>query len=182
MIFQAQAGAKTQHGCRLAVLTALGLLALAGCGGSSSPSGSSPSTPAPSTQAPSSSSAATVQVSTKTVSGLGPVLVDAQGRTLYMFTPDKHEKVTCSGACATVWPPVKLSGGEKAVAAGEAKSSLLGSDPGPEGGQVVTYAGWPLYTYVGDSAAGSASGQALNTNGGLWYVLSPAGKVIEKTP
>jgi predicted lipoprotein with Yx(FWY)xxD motif len=116
------------------------------------------------------------------VSGLGPVLVNAQGRTLYVFEPDKHAKVTCVGACASLWPPVKLSSGQKAAAVGEAKSSLLASDPDPEGGQVVTYARWPLYTYAADSAAGTANGQAINTNGGLWYVISPSGTVIVKAP
>ena len=42
----------------------------------------------------------------------------------------------------------------------------------------MTYHGWPLYSWVGDTAAGKATGQALDANGGYWYVLSPAGKVI----
>jgi Secreted repeat of unknown function len=54
----------------------------------------------------------------------------------------------------------------------------LGSDPDPEGGHVVTYAGWPLYTYAADSAAGQDNGQAIEANGGLWYVIAPSGKVI----
>jgi hypothetical protein len=58
------------------------------------------------------------------------------------------------------------------------KASTLGSDPDPTGGRVATYAGWPLYTYVADRAPGSVKGQALNLNGGLWYVLAPSGKVI----
>ena len=57
---------------------------------------------------------------------------------------------------------------------------LLGSDSNPSGGKVVTYAGWPLYTYVADTGPGTASGQAKNLNGGLWYVISPAGTVIKK--
>ncbi len=52
----------------------------------------------------------------------------------------------------------------------------FGADPA--GGRVVTYAGWPLYTYVGDTAPGTVKGQGLDANGGLWYVLSPAGNVI----
>ena len=95
-----------------------------------------------------------------------------------MFVPDKRKRVTCVSTCAKVWPPMKLPKGTKAVVSGQAKASLLASDPDPEGGRVVTYNGWPLYTYVADTAAGQAKGQALNLNGGLWYVLSPAGKVI----
>jgi len=109
---------------------------------------------------------------------LGVVLVNSKGRTLYMFVPDKRTKVTCVRSCAVVWPPVKLPSGAKAVAGGKAKQSLLGSDRNPSGGRVVTYNKWPLYTYVSDTAAGQARGQALNLNGGYWYVLAPSGKVI----
>jgi predicted lipoprotein with Yx(FWY)xxD motif len=126
--------------------------------------------------------ARTVRVSTRRVDGLGQVLVDSRGRTLYMFVPDKRRKVTCVGNCAVVWPPLKLAKGAKPAAAGKARQKLLGSDRDPAGGRVVTYARWPLYTYVGDTAPGTASGQALNLNGGLWYVLAPSGKLIRKKP
>jgi predicted lipoprotein with Yx(FWY)xxD motif len=123
-----------------------------------------------------------VRISTRKLPKLGAVLVNSMGRTLYMFVPDKREKVTCVGICAAVWPPVKLPKGTKPVAAGTVKSSLLGSDPNPAGGRVVTYNGWPLYTYVSDTAPGQAKGQALNLTGGLWYVLDPSGKVIRTKP
>jgi predicted lipoprotein with Yx(FWY)xxD motif len=109
------------------------------------------------------------------------VLVDAQGKTLYIFEPDNAKAMTCKGACAAIWPPLKL-GVSKPVSAGSVKSSLLGSDPDPEGGRVVTYAGWPLYGYVGDPSPGIANGQAKNLTGGLWYVISPSGQVIKKAP
>jgi predicted lipoprotein with Yx(FWY)xxD motif len=127
-------------------------------------------------------STGTVRVSTRTVKGLGQVLVDSRGRTLYMFVPDKRRKVTCTGSCAVSWPPLKLPKGAKLAASGKAQPKLLGSDPNPAGGRVVTYAHWPLYTYIADTKAGTAFGQATNLNGGLWYVLSPAGKVIRKKP
>jgi predicted lipoprotein with Yx(FWY)xxD motif len=107
------------------------------------------------------------------------VLVDSKGKTLYIFKPDNAKKVTCTGSCAAVWPPVKLSG--KPTGSGDVKASLISSDPNPGGGQVVTYNGWPLYTYVTDSGPGSARGQALNLNGGLWYVIGPDGKPITKS-
>lgn len=122
--------------------------------------------------------ATAVKISTRKVPKLGTILVNAKGLTLYMFVPDKRSKVTCVRACAKIWPPVKLPKGAKATAAGSAKASLLGSDPNPAGGRVVTYNKWPLYTYITDTAPGQAKGQALNLNGGYWYVLSPAGKVI----
>lgn len=123
-----------------------------------------------------------VVISTRRLPKLGLVLVNGSGRTLYMFVPDKRKKVTCIGTCASLWPPVKLTTGAKPVAKGKARQSLLSSDRDPAGGRVVTYHGWPLYTYVGDGAPGAANGQALNSAGGLWYVLSPTGKVIRTKP
>ena len=88
-----------------------------------------------------------------------------------------------------MFPPAPRSGrrsswrpGAKAVAAGGAKQSLLGSDSDPAGGRVVTYKHWPLYLYLGDTKAGVAYGQALNLNGGLWYVISPSGALIKHKP
>lgn len=125
-------------------------------------------------------SAAVVRISTRAVPGLGRVLVDSKGRTLYMFAPDKRKRVTCVSTCARIWPPVFLPKGAKAVGTGGVKAALLGSDADPAGGRVVTYHGWPLYLYLGDHAPGTAFGQALNLNGGLWYVLTPAGTLITK--
>jgi predicted lipoprotein with Yx(FWY)xxD motif len=122
-------------------------------------------------------------VQTKKIKGLGVVLVNSRGLTLYMFVRDKQKKVTCkSPSCVAAWPPLKLKKGQKPTAGGAAKKSLLGSDPNPNGGRVVTYNRWPLYTYVADSKPGQATGQALDLNGGLWYVLSPSGKIIKKHP
>lgn len=123
-----------------------------------------------------------VVISTRSVPKLGTVLVNAKGRTLYMFVPDKRRRVTCIGACASLWPPVKLPHGARALARGKVQAKLLGNDRDPTGGRVVTYARWPLYTYVADTKPGEATGQALKLNGGYWYALSPAGTVIKKKP
>lgn len=164
-------------------------LVLAGCGsgGGASATTASTSSSGAGYGAGSESSTATQaaagsgpEVSAKPVSGVGTVLVDAQGMTLYMFAPDKQHEVTCTGSCAAVWPPLKVEAGEKPVASGPVKAGLLGSDPNPEGGEVVTYDGWPLYTYAGDTKPGVAAGQALNLNGGYWYVITPAGKVVKE--
>ncbi len=117
--------------------------------------------------------AATVQ--TKTLKKLGTILVNSKGKTLYMFVPDHQKKVTCKGSCAVAWPPLKLKKGVKPTAGGAAMKKFLGLD-----GRVVTYNRWPLYTYIGDSKPGQANGQAQDLNGGLWYVLSPEGKIIKK--
>jgi predicted lipoprotein with Yx(FWY)xxD motif len=149
-------------------------LTAAGCGSSSkSSSGSATASATPS---------AGVKISSNTIAKLGPALVDGQGRTLYVFAPDKDKKVTCVSTCAQIWPPAFLPSGKQPAAAGSVKQSLLGSDPDPAGGRVITYAGWPLYTYVSDASPGQATGQAVNLNGGPWYVISPAGKVITKKP
>ena len=85
-------------------------------------------------------------------------------------------------SCAAVWPPATLTAGGVPAGAKQIKASLLSSDANPSGGKVITYAGWPLYTYVGDTGPGTAAGQAVNLNGGLWYVITPAGNVITKKP
>ena len=117
-------------------------------------------------------------ISTRTISAVGTVLVNGQGKTLYVFKPDQAKKVTCTGSCASVWPPVTLGSGAKPAASGGVKASLLASDPNPSGGSVVTYNGWPLYAYVADTAPGSARGQGVNLNGGVWYVMSPSGQPV----
>jgi predicted lipoprotein with Yx(FWY)xxD motif len=132
--------------------------------------------------ATSSGQAKTVVISTKKLPKLGTVLVNSKGLTLYMFVPDRQKKVTCVGSCAAIWPPVKLPSGSRPVAKGQVRARLLGSDPNPSGGRVVTYAKWPLYTYVADTKPGMATGQAVNLNGGLWYALAPSGKVIRTKP
>jgi predicted lipoprotein with Yx(FWY)xxD motif len=106
--------------------------------------------------------------------------VNSQGHALYIFAPDAHKSVTCVGACAQVWPPLKVTASKPTVS-GQVKASLLASDPDSAGGRVVTYAGWPLYTYVGDAGAGTANGEAENLNGGVWYVISPSGQVIKSS-
>jgi predicted lipoprotein with Yx(FWY)xxD motif len=160
----------------MAVLVPLiAAVAVTGCGSSESSTTSTTSTS--SSAAPSNSTP--VEVTAKNISGVGQALVNSQGMTLYVFAPDKAKEVTCTSECATVWPPLKLEEGQKAEASGSVKQSLLGSDPNPEGGEVVTYAGWPLYTYVADTSPGSATGQGVNLNGGYWYAISPSGKVVK---
>jgi predicted lipoprotein with Yx(FWY)xxD motif len=141
-----------------------------------------PATPTTSTTAASPTATTparkSVSLAVRTLPTVGAVLVNAEGHTLYTFAPDNHSKVTCVSSCATLWPPLKLASGETAAGPVQLKASLLGSDPDPEGGSVVTYAGWPLYTYAADSAAGEDNGQALEVDGGRWYVIAASGKII----
>jgi predicted lipoprotein with Yx(FWY)xxD motif len=155
-----------------ALLAVLGFVA-AGCGGSSA--SSAPREGVAGAQ----HSTSSVVVKTRKIKGLGVVLINTKGRTLYVFMKDDHRHVTCTGSCASFWPPLKWKSSGKPKAGGAAKSRLLGLDKNPGGGKVVTYNHWPLYTYSGDSAAGQASGWNLNLNGGKWYVISPTGKVVK---
>jgi len=108
---------------------------------------------------------------------LGTILVDQQGRTLYDFVKDKKDKSACGGACATFWPPLMTNGKPKAGTGVQAK--LLGTTV-REAGTQVTYAGRPLYLYVGDKKAGQTSGQGSTTFGAPWWVLAPNGHQITK--
>ena len=121
------------------------------------------------------------EVKTGNVSGLGTVLVDGQGLTLYMFVPDdRHGRSTCYHACASGWPPLRLPTGVTVPVAGRrAEPKLLGTTARKDGGLQVTYNGWPLYIWVGDTEPGQATGQGIDSLGGYWYVLSPKGRVIK---
>jgi len=156
----------------VALLAVLGFVA-AGCGGSSA--SSAPRSGVAGAQHATSS----VAVKTRNLKGLGTVLVNSKGRTLYVFMKDKQRHVTCTGSCASFWPPLKWKGSSKPTAGGSTKSKLVAWDKDPAGGKVVTYNRWPLYTYSGDAAAGDANGEAQNLNGGKWYVISAKGTLVK---
>jgi predicted lipoprotein with Yx(FWY)xxD motif len=168
----------------LAALAVIGALVLAACGGSGSSSSgtssssgasSSPSYGGTASNAPTSSGAA-AGVSTKT-SSLGTILVDAKGRTLYLWDADHGSMSTCTGACAQAWPPLTTTGTPKAT--GAVKASLLGTTKRADGSREVTYAGHALYTYAGDTRAGQTTGEGNNGFGAPWWVVSPAGKALQ---
>jgi predicted lipoprotein with Yx(FWY)xxD motif len=111
---------------------------------------------------------------------LGKTLVDANGRTLYLFKGDRPGVSTLSAAGTAVWPRFVSAGHVKAE--GGAQAALIGTATSPAGVRQVTYAGHPLYYYVGDSSPGSTRGQGLNEFGALWYVLGPTGNAITHAP
>jgi len=198
----AMSAAKRRRGWGLLFAVAIGAAGFAGCSSSSGAgSKSSTSTSTTSAVATTSTSATTgttsttrtsssstpppiYEVSTGTVKGLGKVLVDGQGLTLYLFVPDKQSgNSTCYSECAEGWPPLLLPVGVTAPVAGPGiNASLLGTTHRTDGTVEVTYNKWPLYTWQGDSTPGQASGQGLNNLGGLWYVLSPNGATIKTKP
>jgi predicted lipoprotein with Yx(FWY)xxD motif len=119
-------------------------------------------------------SASTTAAAVKTRTGkLGTFLVDAKGRTLYLFKQDKTAKSTCSGACAAAWPPL-LTGAEP-KASGSARSGLLGTTRRSDGTMQVTYKGHPLYRFVKDTRPGDTKGHKLTAFGAAWYAVKPSG-------
>lgn len=111
-------------------------------------------------------------------SGLGRILVDGRGRTLYLFEKDSHGRSACAGSCAGYWPPLITSG--KPLATAGAKASLLGTTRRADGRLQVTYNHHPLYTFVRDIRKGQTNGEAVNVFGAEWYALSAAGTKVEK--
>jgi len=105
------------------------------------------------------------------------ILVDQSGRTLYHITTDTGKKVTCTGACATIWPPLTVPKGTKAAAGSGVVKSKLGTIIRPDGRTQVTYAGLTLYRYSGDSKPGQAKGEGFQK---IWYVSNAAGKLVKK--
>jgi predicted lipoprotein with Yx(FWY)xxD motif len=156
----------------IAAAVPLAALAVAGCG-SSSYNNSSGTT----AQKTASARAATVGVAN---GSLGKMLVDSQGRTLYLFQADKGTKSACTGACAAAWPPLRSSG--QPTAGAGATASMLGTTQRSDGKPQVTYNGHPLYRFSEDQSAGDTNGQGVNAFGGLWYVVSPAGRQITSKP
>jgi len=124
---------------------------------------------------------AAITISVKSVPGVGTVLVNGQGQTLYMLTSEKNGKITCTQAngCTQAWPETVLPNGATAATVGSGvQSSLLGTVKDASGNLEVTYNRWPLYTFAGDSGPGVAKGQGLTSFGGIWYVLNGSGNPV----
>jgi predicted lipoprotein with Yx(FWY)xxD motif len=150
----------------MAVLVAL---AVAACG-SSGGSNANGSTAPPKTA---NGQSATVGVANEK---LGKILVDSQGRTLYLFQRDSGTKSTCTGACAIEWPPLRATG--KPTVGSGANASLVATSARSDGRPQVSYNGHPVYLFSADQKAGDTNGQGVNAFGGLWYVLSSSGDQI----
>jgi predicted lipoprotein with Yx(FWY)xxD motif len=157
------------------IAAAIALLA-AGCGGGNKSSGSSGGSPA-TTNSPATTAATGATIAVKS-SKLGKILVDDQGRTLYLFEKDKSPTSTCSGACAAAWPPDTTNG--TPMASSGAIAADLNTSARADGSTQLVYHGHPLYRYSGDVKAGDTNGEGLDQFGAEWYVLSPTGNKIEK--
>ena len=149
---------------RLIALTCCSLLLLAGCGdddGGTTADGG-----------PSGDDTATATVAL-TDSGYGEILTTGDGATLYLFTPDTGSESTCTGDCATTWPPlVGPATGD------EVDPDDLGTTTRDDGTEQVTFHGHPVYTYLDDAEPGDVNGQGV---GGKWFVVDADGTAVTST-
>lgn len=150
-------------------------VAIAGCGGSGDSTSASGTT-----QVSSQDEIPIAVVSAEKVGDLGKVLVDSEGRTLYVFHKDKRslysaKSSACYGACAEAWPPL-LTGGETEAGKGASPTKFSGLKR-KDGTLQVTYFGHPLYTYEGDKKPGEANGNGVHAFGGEWSALGPYNEV-----
>ena len=143
------------------------MLVVAACGSSSNTGGSGGSGSPPAASAPAAGS--TTALATKKV-GSATLLTNSKGHTLYWFALDNSTTSKCNGGCVQFWPPVVGP-----VTAGSGVTGTLGVITRSNGSKQATWNGHPLYTYVGDTAPGTAKGNGINLNGGVWHDVVLAG-------
>ena len=164
-----------------AIATTAALLA-AGCGSSSKTAttrAAATRSPSPATTTATSTSAAATGVAVVSKHGKPGVILAAEPKklTVYMFEGDTRSSSSCSGECASVWPPV-TSGGAPVAGAGVVAAHLA-TITRPDGTKQVTYNGHPLYFYSKDGDSGDAYGQGIKGFGASWYVLAPSGNKVD---
>jgi predicted lipoprotein with Yx(FWY)xxD motif len=154
----------------------LALLALVviACG---APAASVAATPSASTPSPSASpSPAPPDTLSVAASRYGRIIVDGQGRALYLFDAERSPTPRCYGACAVAWPPLVIA--TSPVAGGGLSQALIGTVARSDGAMQVTYNSHPLYLYAGDRSPGEIKCQAVVEYGGGWFVVDAQGNKI----
>jgi predicted lipoprotein with Yx(FWY)xxD motif len=146
-----------------------GLILVAGCAQSQAP------TPAPTTAAPTQVTPTPVPdtIGVTTNPQYGPILTDANGKTLYYFTKDTPGSGTsvCTLGCPGAWPPFNAA---DIRVSPPLQASDFGTITRADGTKQTTWKGWPLYYYAADTAAGDTKGYGIN---GFWYMIAPTGVV-----
>jgi predicted lipoprotein with Yx(FWY)xxD motif len=137
-----------------------------GCGGGGGGGSTTPTT--------SSGRSATIGVASGT--NLGSIIVNSQGRTVYLFRKDSGTKSSCFKQCAAQWPPLRSA--SRPVGGTGLTVSEIGTAGRPDGGRQVTYNGHPLYLFGGDQKPGDTNGQGINAFGASWFALSPSGRMV----
>jgi predicted lipoprotein with Yx(FWY)xxD motif len=148
---------------------ALGVVALAACGGTSSSADSAGQPVVPVT--------VTMSAVKSGDTSLGRVLTSSTGRTLYALTTDTASHSSCTGACANVWPPVLV--GKGWTAASGLDRTMFTTTNRAGGARQLVAGQWPLYTFSGDTAHGDVNGQG---SGGVWFAVGSNGKLIKNAP
>ena len=157
-------------------LGAAAVLALAACSKSTTTGTASASPSASASQTASADAAITV--TTASLPGVGTVLVNGNGQTLYLLSSEQGGKITCTddNGCTKVWPDTELPSGKTAGIAGTGvQASLLSTVKSADGKLYLTYNTFPLYTFSGDTKTGTAAGQGITSFGGTWSAITPAG-------
>ncbi|MFD8594884.1 hypothetical protein ACFV1L_07770 [Kitasatospora sp. NPDC059646] len=173
--------------CRVAAaVLSLSALSAAACGvdpgpsappaAESSPPASAPASAAGSPGVSSFATAVGTLVSLASVGSLGPILVDAQGRSLYLFGADTSVHGSCLDECAKTWPPVTTPGFP--LAGPGVDDGLLGAAALPDGTAQVLYKGHPLYRYAGDRGPGEATGHTVADPRGTFYAVTSLGDPV----
>jgi predicted lipoprotein with Yx(FWY)xxD motif len=157
-------------GLAAAVLATASTLAVAACGSGGTATAITP--PKTASGAP-----ATVGIASTV---LGKVLVNSEGRTVYLFDGDMGGQSTCSGACASAWPPLMVNG--KPTVGSGTDAALVGTAKRSDGTSQLTYNGHPVYLFAQDAKAGELKGQGVSAFGARWYVVSSAGNQITSKP
>jgi predicted lipoprotein with Yx(FWY)xxD motif len=150
---------------RMIMLALVAALTLAACS-----NGTSTTPPAAGGTSGPASSGSTVQVASSPQ--YGSILVDAQGKTLYLFEQDTSKTSACTGTCIATWPPLTATGSPTAGTG--LNASLLGTAKQGDGSNQVTYNGHLLYLFTGDANAGDVTGEGVE---GFFVVSSTGDKV-----
>jgi predicted lipoprotein with Yx(FWY)xxD motif len=161
---------------KLLPIAAIAAAALAGCGSSTSSAKGDPMATATAATASAATASARGPKLKVIPSDYGRILADGRGKALYLFTADKGKTSNCSGDCATAWPPYIVKKAPTAVSG--AKPGLVGATRRTDGKLQATYAGHPVYYYVGDRSPGEVNCQAAVEFGGYWYVVRSNGRAV----
>jgi predicted lipoprotein with Yx(FWY)xxD motif len=106
--------------------------------------------------------------------GKSNLLVNSSGRTLYLLSSEKGAKIKCSGGCLNFWPPLLVADSVTHVSVGKGVMGKVGFVARGATMKQVTVNGYPVYTYAGDTKAGTTTGEGVKALGGVWYALNPA--------
>jgi predicted lipoprotein with Yx(FWY)xxD motif len=136
-----------------------------------------PASEAPASEAPASESPAAGGIELALAdSDLGQIIVDGEGKTLYMFQPDEAGTPTCYDDCAAAWPPLLADDAASVTVGTGLDQSKVTVVDRTDGGKQVKYGTWTLYYFANDAAAGDTNGQGLND---VWYVVGANGEPIK---